>query len=105
EGGGVRVPGRLSGGPKLGRRSLGPGCGAKALECLQRGPKMQARVRTTALAPEVLAVEEMDPGEIERPRVVRELERLLVRRRRILALGDEGATASQSRARPGSAGM
>src|SRR5262249_27653078 len=101
----VALPRGLSGGPELGCRALGPGCGAKALECLQRGPKMQARVRTTALAPEVLAVEEMDPSEIERPRVVRELERLLVRRRRIIALGDERATASQSRARPGSASM
>src|SRR5215475_15250170 len=101
----VALPRRLSGGPELGRRALSPGCGAKAPECLESGPKMQARVHTMALAPEVLAVEEMDPSEIERPRVVRELERLLVRRRCIVAMGDERATASQSRARPGSASM
>src|SRR5262245_47153769 len=55
----VALPRRLSGGPELGRRALGPGCRAKAPECLESGPKMQARVHTMALAPEVLAVEEM----------------------------------------------
>src|SRR5262245_101747 len=99
----VALPRRLSGGPELGRRALGPGCGAKAPECLESGPKMQARVHTMALAPEVFAVEEMDPSEIERPRVVRELERLLVCRRRLIAVGEKRATASQSRARPDSA--
>src|SRR5262249_7714020 len=101
----VALPRRLSGGPGLGGRALGPGCGAKTPECLEGGPKMQARIHTMALAPEVLAVEEMDPSEIERPSVVPELKRVLVRRRCIVAVGDERATTSQSRARPGSASM
>ena len=65
----VALARRLAGGAQLGARSLGPGLGSEALEPLERSAQLHTRVGAAALAPEMLAVEQLDTSEIERPGV------------------------------------
>src|SRR5262249_13359887 len=65
---GVAPAGRLAGGAKLAPRALCPHDGAEALGGLDRGAELFPRIDATALATEVLPVEQPDPRAGRPPR-------------------------------------
>jgi hypothetical protein len=105
EGARVPLPRGLAGRAELRRGPLGPRGGVHALERINGRAKVDSGIRAAAFAAEMLAVEEVDAREIERQRVLGELERVLVLRRRRIALAHERAAAVQPRPRPGCLGL
>ena len=97
---GSRFPRRLAGRAQLGPRPLGPRLGAEALEGLEGGAQLHARIRAQTLAPQVLAVEELHVREVEGASICAESERLLEVRCRLVPLGKERAAARQAELNP-----
>src|SRR5262249_36339813 len=82
----VALPPRLAGGAKLVPGPLCPGLGFQLLETLERGTELGSRVDSTLLPAQVLTEEEMDAGDVEGARRVRQLERLCVALCRLVPL-------------------
>src|SRR5204862_6937454 len=100
-GGGIAGAQACAAGAELGSGARGPRSRAQAIEGLDRGFQVLARLDPSACSPQPLAVHELGAGPLER-RGVRGVmgERLVERRGELALAGEQSATARRRRERP-----